>query len=30
MRERVQALGGWLKLSFRPGGTVLTAMVPRR
>jgi signal transduction histidine kinase len=29
MRERVRALGGWLKLSFRPAGTVLTAMVPR-
>jgi signal transduction histidine kinase len=29
MRERVRALGGWLKLSFRRTGTVLTAVVPR-
>ena len=29
MRERVRTLGGWLKLSFRPTGTVLTAVVPR-
>jgi signal transduction histidine kinase len=29
MRERVQALGGRLKLAFRRTGTVLTAAVPR-
>ena len=29
MRERVRTLGGWLKLAFRPTGTVLTAVVPR-
>jgi two-component system, NarL family, sensor kinase len=29
MRERVRALGGWLKLAFRRSGTVLTAVVPR-
>jgi signal transduction histidine kinase len=30
MRERVKALGGALRLVFRPTGTVLTAVVPRR
>jgi two-component system NarL family sensor kinase len=28
MRERVRSLGGWLALSFRRTGTVLTAVVP--
>jgi signal transduction histidine kinase len=29
MRARVRALGGWLKLTFRETGTVLSAAVPR-
>jgi signal transduction histidine kinase len=29
MRERVRSLGGWLRVAFRPTGTVLTAVVPR-